>query len=92
MLMYSVLGILEGLTKLNLVQSSGIIGSVYCSWAIGQFFDKTKKISYLKAFLSYFLGLVTFAFIVGYTSGGFPYGITHEEMDEIENSIDNHKK
>ena len=64
MLMYSVLGILEGLTKLNLVQSSGIIGSVYCSWAIGQFFDKTKKINYLKAFLSYFLGLITFVWLV----------------------------
>ena len=24
-----------------------------------------------------------FAFIAGYTSGGFPYGITHEEMEEI---------
>lgn len=27
-----------------------------------------------------------FAFITGYTSGGFPYGITHEEMEEIENN------
>lgn len=26
----------------------------------------------------------TFAFIVGYTSGGAPYGITWEEMEEIE--------
>ncbi|WP_059170372.1 hypothetical protein [Bacillus sp. FJAT-27445] len=26
----------------------------------------------------------TFAFIAGYTSGGAPYGITHEEMAEIE--------
>jgi hypothetical protein len=25
-----------------------------------------------------------FAFIVGYTSGGFPYGLTHDEMDKIE--------
>ena len=25
-----------------------------------------------------------FAFIVGYTSGGFPYGITHEEFERIE--------
>ena len=25
-----------------------------------------------------------FAFIAGYTSGGFPYGITHEEMEEID--------
>ena len=24
-----------------------------------------------------------FAMIIGYTSGGFPYGVTHEEMDEI---------
>jgi hypothetical protein len=21
--------------------------------------------------------------IIGYTGGGFPYGVTHEEMDEI---------
>ena len=26
----------------------------------------------------------TFAFIAGYTSGGVPYGITWEEMEEIE--------
>lgn len=31
-----------------------------------------------------------FAMILGYTSGGFPYGVTHEEMEEIksENEID----
>jgi len=23
--------------------------------------------------------------IMGYTSGGFPYGITHEEMEQINN-------
>jgi hypothetical protein len=30
-----------------------------------------------------------FAMIIGYTSGGFPYGVTHEEMKEItiENEI-----
>ncbi len=26
-----------------------------------------------------------FAMIIGYTSGGFPYGVTHEEMEEINN-------
>ncbi len=31
----------------------------------------------------------TFAFIAGYTSGGFLYGITWEEMNEIEkNEVD----
>jgi hypothetical protein len=26
-----------------------------------------------------------FAFIAGYTSGGLPYGITHEEMKALNN-------
>ncbi|RBP03869.1 hypothetical protein [Rossellomorea aquimaris] len=26
----------------------------------------------------------TLAFIAGYTDGGFPFGITHEEMEDIE--------
>ena len=26
-----------------------------------------------------------FAMILGYTSGGFPYGVTHEEMEQINN-------
>ncbi len=26
----------------------------------------------------------TFAFIAGYTDGGIPFGITHEEMEDIE--------
>ena len=64
MLMYSVLGIFEGLTKLNVVQSSGVIGLVYFSWAFGQFFGRTKKRNYLKAFLSYLLGLFTFIGLV----------------------------
>lgn len=25
-----------------------------------------------------------FAMIIGYTSGGFPYGVTHEEMEQID--------
>ncbi len=30
-----------------------------------------------------------FGFIVGYTSNGVPYGLTHEEMDEIKYDIKN---
>jgi len=26
-----------------------------------------------------------FAMIIGYTNGGFPYGVSHEEMEEINN-------
>lgn len=64
MLLFSIFGILTGLIKQNLMQTAGLIGIVYCSWAIGQFFDKTRKVNYLKAFLSYILGMLTFSLSV----------------------------
>ena len=30
-----------------------------------------------------------FAIIIGYTSGGCPYGISHDEMDDLNNNIEN---
>jgi hypothetical protein len=62
MLMYAVFTLLVGLTKLNLMPIAGFVGFAYCTWAIGQFFDKTKPISYVKAFASYALGMFTFGF------------------------------
>ncbi|MNG21727.1 hypothetical protein D3C84_1061260 [compost metagenome] len=44
------------------MQIAGIVGIAYCSWAIGQFFDKKKPINYLKAFASYMLGMITSVF------------------------------
>lgn len=61
MLIFSVFAILEGLTKLSLMKVSGILSMIYCTWAIGQFFDKQKWTSYLKAIVSYTLGLTTFS-------------------------------
>jgi hypothetical protein len=46
-------------------------------------FRKDKKEQELDSLLG-FESNENFAFIAGYTSGGFPYGITHEEMDEID--------
>jgi hypothetical protein len=60
MLIFSVFALLEGLTKLNLMRVSGIIGVSYCAWAIGQFFNQNKVINYLKALVSYILGMLTF--------------------------------
>jgi len=62
MLMYAVFGIIESLTEVNLMGIAGIIGLMYSAWAIGQFFDKGKKINYFKGFLSYFLGMMIFFF------------------------------
>ena len=60
MLIYSVFGVIEGLTNVKVLKVAGIIAIAYSTWAIGQFFDKRKYINYLKAFLSYFLGMLTF--------------------------------
>jgi len=60
MLIYTVFGIIESITKMQLLQIGGMIGLIYTSWAIGQFFDKNKKANYLKGFLSYLLGMITF--------------------------------
>lgn len=60
MLIYTTFGILESLTKIKVLHFGGIFGVVYVSWAIGRFFDKSKKINYLKGILSYFLGMLTF--------------------------------
>ena len=62
MLLFSVFGIIEGLTKFHFTQVSGIVFFVYASWAIGQFFDKRKIKNYLKAFAAYTLGMLTFVY------------------------------
>jgi len=64
MLIFSVFAIAEGLFHFKLMQISGVVGIAYCSWAVGQFFEKAKITSYLKAFVSYMLGMVTFTFSV----------------------------
>ena len=60
MLIYMLFGILDSTTNIRVLNLGGLIGLVYMSWAIGQFFDKNKKANYLKGFLSYLLGLITF--------------------------------
>jgi Protein of unknown function (DUF3667) len=61
MLIFSIFGIIQGLTKLNLMQIAGIVGFIYSTWAIGQFFEKRKLMNYIKAFFAYLLGMLTFS-------------------------------
>jgi len=60
MLIFAVFAIAEGVSKFPLMQIAGVAGVVYCVWAIGQFFDKNKISSYLKSFVAYVLGMITF--------------------------------
>ena len=64
MLIYTFFGILESVTQIQVLQIGGITGFIYISWAIGQFFNKRKKVNYLKGLLSYVLGMVTFFFVI----------------------------
>ncbi len=63
MLIFSVFGFLQGMTNLSLVSIGGMVGIAYCSWAIGNFFGKTQIINYVKAFIAYILGMITFIFL-----------------------------
>ena len=70
MLIYAVFAIIQGLTHFEYMQVAGIVGLLYCAWAIGQFFDKKKAINYVKAFGTYMLGMLSFI-IVAITLGNF---------------------
>lgn len=68
MLILSVFAILQALTQVNLIQAGGVVVMIYCTLAIGQFFDTKKGMSYIKAAVSYLLGLLSFAlsvFLIG---------------------------
>lgn len=60
MMIASFLGILESLTKIPILSFGIYFISIYAFWATAQFFDKRKILNYLKAPISYFLGLITF--------------------------------
>jgi glycosyltransferase involved in cell wall biosynthesis len=63
MLIYSVFGIAQGITQMKLMQFAGLFGFSYSAWAIGQFFEKKKVISYIKAISAYLLGMLTFSLV-----------------------------
>ena len=59
MLMYTAFGIVEGLSGFRILHLGGFIGITYSSWAIGSFFDKSKKKNYFKGFVAYIMGMVS---------------------------------
>ena len=63
MLIYVLLGISDSLTGLKVLDTVSMLVFFYSAWGIGQFFDKKKKISYLKAFFAYSFGMFTFMFV-----------------------------
>lgn len=68
MLFLSAFGIIQSLTNKNLILIGSVFSFVYTTWAIGQFYERSKIASYIKALLAYLLGMFTFyltAIIIG---------------------------
>lgn len=68
MMIFAVFVMLQGLIHVSLMTMGGIVGIGYAVWAIGQFFDRTIKMSYVKALVAYMTGMITFwltAFMIG---------------------------
>ena len=61
-------GIIDSIIDFPILQFGIIISLIYSTWAIGQFFDRKSKMSYLKGFLSYILGFLS-SLIILFTIG-----------------------
>jgi len=60
MLILSVFALFQGISGVQAMTAGNIAGTLYCFWSIGHFFDKKRVVSYLKAAVSYVLGMITF--------------------------------
>ncbi|MFM7709597.1 MAG: DUF3667 domain-containing protein [Ferruginibacter sp.] len=64
MIVYTVIGVIQVLTQVNLSMLEIVIGFGYCTWSIGQFFSSNGKVvHYVKAFFAYLLGVLSFIMI-----------------------------
>ncbi|NRB62297.1 MAG: DUF3667 domain-containing protein [Saprospiraceae bacterium] len=69
MLIFGIFGMVDSFIKHPIADKGYFLGVLYIFWSISDFFDRKKIINYIKAILSYFLGMLTFIliiFIIGY--------------------------
>ena len=59
MLILAVFGVAESLVGFGMLTIGGVLAYIYGGWAIARFYDKHKKINYLKGFLAYTIGTIT---------------------------------
>lgn len=68
MLIFAFFAFIEGISHVKLLSAAGMIGTIYLTWATGNFFEKNKAANYFKALVCYLLGMLTF-FILIFTIG-----------------------
>jgi len=69
MLIFALFGIIDSLIGIEIMDKGYSIGIIFILWSIVDFFDKKKLINYPKVLISYFLGILTFMFVI-YIIGG----------------------
>ncbi|GLB49862.1 DUF3667 domain-containing protein [Neptunitalea lumnitzerae] len=60
MLYYTAFGLLEVITNINVLKTGAVLSFIYTAWAIGQFFNHKKALSYIKGLVAYVLGMISF--------------------------------
>lgn len=63
-LIFTFFGIVESVTGYENGDLTYVIALLYSAWAIGNFFNKTKVLSYFKGLLAYIFGTTTGSFII----------------------------
>lgn len=74
MLIFAFFALIEGILHIKLLTIAGMIGVIYLTWATGNFFEEKKTANYVKALLSYLLGMITFFILI------FAIGITIDSI------------
>lgn len=60
MLIFAVFALLQGVSHFKLLSFAGVLGVIYMTWAMGNFFEERKFGNYAKALIAFFLGTITF--------------------------------
>ncbi len=64
MLIFAVFAFLEGVSRFKLLSFAGVLGVVYMTWAMGNFFEERKFGNYAKALIAFFLGTMTLYIVI----------------------------
>ena len=64
MLIFALFALAEGLLHFKLQNIAGLIAVIYVVWAIGNFFEAKKIGNYVKALVSFLLGILTLYIII----------------------------
>lgn len=60
MLIFSIFSLIQGVFSVELFQIGGLLAFVYVTFAIADFYGKTKVKNYFKSFVAYMLGMIFF--------------------------------